>query len=160
MRHQKAGVKLNRTTSHRDAMLRNMVTSLLEYGHVKTTDAKAKEIRRWADKMVTLAKRGDVHARRQAMAVVRKKDVVAKLFEEAGERFGQMAGGYTRVLKIGFRKGDSAPLSLVEWTGIAPAPKEKKKAAKEKAQEAPKEEAQAAKDGESEAPASSGSANE
>ena len=82
MRHQKAGKKLNRTGSHRNAMFRNMVTSLFEHGRLRTTDAKAKELRRWADRMITLAKRGDLHARRQALAVMRDKAVVHKLFEE------------------------------------------------------------------------------
>ena len=117
MRHQKGGVKLNRTSSHRKAMFRNMVTSLFENGQVKTTDAKAKELRRWADQMITLAKRGDLHARRQAMAVIRNKQVVHKLFEAANERFGEINGGYTRITKIGMRKGDAAPISLVDFVG-------------------------------------------
>ncbi len=117
MRHAKGGVKLNRTSSHRKAMFRNMVTSLFEHGQVKTTDAKAKELRRWADKMITLAKRGDLHARRQALSVIRDKDVVHKLFEAANERFGDHAGGYTRITKIGLRKGDAAPVSLVDFVG-------------------------------------------
>jgi large subunit ribosomal protein L17 len=95
-------------------MFRNMVTSLLEHGKIRTTDVKAKEIRRWADHIVTLAKRGDLHARRQALAIVRKKELVHKLFEEAQARFGAVEGGYTRITKIGPRKGDAAPLSLVE----------------------------------------------
>ncbi len=114
MRHRKSGLKLGRTPSHRKAMFRNMVTSLFKYGSIRTTDAKAKEIRRWADKMVTLAKRGDLHARRQALAVIREKEVVHKLFAEAGEKFGDREGGYCRIIKIGRRKGDGAPLSLVE----------------------------------------------
>ena len=122
MRHQKAGKKLNRTGSHRNAMFRNMVTSLFEHGRIRTTDAKAKELRRWADRMITLAKRGDLHARRQALAVMRDKTVVHKLFEEVADRFGERAGGYTNVIKIGRRRGDAAPISLVELV----APKEKK----------------------------------
>lgn len=98
-------------------MFRNMVTSLFEHGQVKTTDAKAKELRRWADNMITLAKRGDLHARRQALSVIRKKSVVHELFEAADERFGSIAGGYTRITKIGFRKGDAAPISLVDFVG-------------------------------------------
>ncbi len=92
MRHAKAGVKLNRTTSHGNAMFRNMVTSLLKHNKIRTIDAKAKELRRWADKIITLAKRGDLHARRQAISIVREKDVVHKLFEEADERFGDIPG--------------------------------------------------------------------
>ena len=114
MRHRKSGVKLNRTTSHRQAMFRNMVTSLFKYDRITTTDAKAKELRRWADHVVTLAKRGDLHARRLAMSIVREKDVVHKIFEVAPERFGSMNGGYTRIIKIGRRPGDAAPLTVVE----------------------------------------------
>ncbi|MGB9498788.1 MAG: 50S ribosomal protein L17 [Dissulfuribacterales bacterium] len=117
MRHRKSGVKLNRTSSHRSAMFRNMVTSLFKYGRIQTTEPKAKELRRWADQMVTLAKRGDLHARRQAMAFIREKDVVHKLFSEAAVRFGDIAGGYTRLIKIGIRKGDAASMSMVELTG-------------------------------------------
>jgi large subunit ribosomal protein L17 len=114
MRHRKSGVKLNRTTSHRQAMFRNMVTSLLKHDRIKTTEAKAKELRRWADHIVTLAKRGDLHARRMAMAIVRDKDVVHKIFEEATDRFGAINGGYTRIVKIGRRAGDAAAMTLVE----------------------------------------------
>ena len=128
MRHQKAGNKFNRTGSHRNAMFRNMVTSLFTYGKIRTTDAKAKELRRWADRIITLAKRGDLHARRQALAIVRSKGVVHKLFEEAAERFGNRSGGYTRIIKIGRRTGDSAPISLIEFVG----PEEKKKKKKTK----------------------------
>ncbi|MES0362450.1 MAG: 50S ribosomal protein L17 [Desulfobacteria bacterium] len=128
MRHRKAGKKLNRTGSHRNAMFRNMVTSLFEHGRIQTTDAKAKELRRWADRMVTLAKRGDLHARRQALAVMRDKTVVHKLFEEAADRFGDRVGGYTNVVKIGRRRGDAAPVSLVELL----APKEEKEQKKKK----------------------------
>ncbi len=114
MRHRKSGVKLNRNSSHRKAMFRNMVTSLLKYDRIRTTDAKAKELRKWADSMITLAKRGDLHARRQAMAVIREKDVVHKLFNEAEERFGGVNGGYTRITKLGLRTGDAASMSLIE----------------------------------------------
>ncbi len=128
MRHRKAGKKLNRTGSHRNAMFRNMVTSLFEHGRIQTTDAKAKELRRWADRMVTLAKRGDLHARRQALAVMKDRTVVHKLFEEAADRFGDRVGGYTNVVKIGRRRGDAAPISLVELV----TPKEKKEQKKKK----------------------------
>lgn len=114
MRHRKSGVKLGRTSSHRQAMFRNMVTSLLKHDRIKTTDVKAKELRRWADHIVTLAKRGDLHARRQALSIVREKAVVHKLFDEAPDRFGAVAGGYTRIIKVGRRAGDAAPMSLVE----------------------------------------------
>jgi large subunit ribosomal protein L17 len=107
-------------------MFRNMVTSLFQHGRIQTTDAKAKELRRWADQMVTLAKRGDLHARRQALAVMRDKAVVHKLFEEATERFGDRMGGYTHVVKLGRRRGDAAPISIVELV-TAPEKKERKK---------------------------------
>lgn len=98
-------------------MFRNMVTSLFKYGRIQTTDPKAKELRRWADQLVTLAKRGDLHARRQAMAIMQEKNVVHQLFGYAAERFGDKAGGYTRLIKTGLRKGDAAVLCLVELTG-------------------------------------------
>ncbi len=125
MRHRKDTVKLGRTSSHRKAMFRNMVTSLFKYDRIRTTDIKAKELRRWADELITLAKRGDLHARRQAAAIIREKDVLHKLFEEAKQRFGGVSGGYTRIVKIGRRPGDAAPVSLIEL--IAPAVVEKKK---------------------------------
>ena len=131
MRHRKAGLKLNRTPSHRQAMFRNMVTSLFKYERIRTTGAKAKEVSRWADHLITLAKRGDLHARRQALAIVREKEVVHKLFEHASERFGTVSGGYTRVIKLGLRPGDAAPMSLVELIAIEDT--KKKKAKKKKA---------------------------
>ena len=92
MRHRKASLKLNRTSSHRNAMFRNMVTSLFKYDRIRTTDTKAKQLRVWADRLITLAKRGDLHARRQALSIVREKDIVHKLFDEANERFGSIPG--------------------------------------------------------------------
>ncbi|RLC06806.1 MAG: 50S ribosomal protein L17 [Deltaproteobacteria bacterium] len=130
MRHRKSGVKLNMTSSHKNAMFRNMVTSLLKYDRIQTTDAKAKELRRWADHIITLAKRGDLHARRQAMSIVREKAVVHKVFEEAPKRFATVSGGYTRIVKIGRRPGDAAPVSLIEL--ITPEPKKKKTTKKTK----------------------------
>src|SRR5210317_212594 len=132
MRHRKAGIKLNRTSSHRDAMFRNMVTSLFKYERIRTTGPKAKELRRWADHIITLAKRGDLHARRQALAIVREKDVVHKLFENATERFGAVSGGYTRIVKLGRRPGDAAPISMIELVSAEETGK-KKKAKKKKA---------------------------
>ncbi len=114
MRHRKAGVKLNRTSSHLKAMLRNMVTSLFKHQKIQTTDAKAKALRSWADHLITLAKKGDLHSRRQALAIVREKKVVHKLFAEANEKFGGREGGYTRITKLGRRPGDSAPVSVIE----------------------------------------------
>ncbi len=130
MRHRKSGVKLNMTSSHKNAMFRNMVTSLLKYDRIQTTDAKAKELRRWADHIITLAKRGDLHARRQAMSIVREKAVVHKVFEEAPKRFATVSGGYTRIVKIGRRPGDAAPVSLIEL--VTPEPKKKKTTKKTK----------------------------
>lgn len=140
MRHRKAGIKLNRTTSHREAMFKNMVTSLFKYDRIRTTDVKAKELRRLADNLVTLAKRGDLHARRQALSIIREKIIVHKLFSEAAERYGNIGGGYTRVVKIGRRPGDAAPISLVELVAI-PA-KIEKKIKKAKKQESTKKTSQ------------------
>lgn len=114
MRHNSAGRRLGRKTSHRIAMFRNMVTSLLNHGKITTTDAKAKEIRVVAERMITLGKRGDLHAMRLAASVIREKDVVAKLFSTIAPRYKERAGGYTRIIKLGVRQGDAAPLSLIE----------------------------------------------
>jgi large subunit ribosomal protein L17 len=122
MHHKKAGRKLGRTTSHRKAMLRNMVTSLLKEEKIVTTDAKAKELRSIAEKMITLGKRGDLHARRQADSFIRESMVTKKLFEELSPRYNERAGGYTRIVKIGNRPGDNAPISVVE---LIPGPGEK-----------------------------------
>ncbi len=130
MRHKRAGVKLNRTTSHRQAMFRNMVTSLFKHDRIRTTDIKAKELRRWADQIITLAKRGDLHARRQVLAIVREKDVVHSLFADAEKRFGSLHGGYTRIVKIGARPGDNAPMSIIELVSLEEKPKKAKKKSK------------------------------
>jgi large subunit ribosomal protein L17 len=114
MRHLKKGRKLNRSPSHRLAMLRNMATSLLRHDRITTTDAKAKELRRWADWLITLGKAGTLHARRRALAFVQDKAVVARLFNELGPRFQNRNGGYTRIVKVGRRRGDAAPLSVIE----------------------------------------------
>jgi large subunit ribosomal protein L17 len=116
MRHLKAGRKLNRTSAHRKALFRNLVTSLLDHEQIQTTDAKAKALRHWADRMVTLGKRGTLHARRQALGFVRSKSVVKKLFDDIAPRFRDRAGGYTRVIKLGRRVGDAAPMSVIELT--------------------------------------------
>jgi len=130
MRHRKAGLKLSRTSSHLNAMFRNLVTSLFKHDRIWTTDTKAKELRRWADHIVTLAKRGDLHARRQALAIVQEKNVVHKVFEKAAERYGSTAGGYTRLVKLGPRPGDAADMTLVELIGSEAESKTKKKAKK------------------------------
>jgi large subunit ribosomal protein L17 len=116
MRHRKSGRKLNRSAPHRLAMFRNMVTSLLLHENLQTTDAKAKELRRFAERMVTLGKRGTLHARRQALSFVRDPKVVKKLFEEIAPRFAERPGGYTRITKLGTRRGDAAQMSLIELT--------------------------------------------
>lgn len=114
MRHRRGTVKLGRTSSHRRAMLRNMVTSLFREERVTTTVPKARECRRVAERIITFAKRGDLHARRQAARVVRDNVVLKKLFDEIGPRFAERPGGYTRILKTGFRVGDNAAMSLLE----------------------------------------------
>nr|WP_321530919.1 50S ribosomal protein L17 [uncultured Desulfuromonas sp.] len=115
MRHNKSGRRLGRNSSHRAAMLRNMVTSLIDHERITTTDARAKEVRKIAEKMITLGKRGDLHARRQALSVIREKDVVAKLFDRLAPRFSERCGGYTRIIKVGNRLGDNAPVSIIEF---------------------------------------------
>jgi large subunit ribosomal protein L17 len=117
MRHRKAGRKLNRSAAHRKAMLRNMVTSLLEHERIVTTVPKAKETRRVAEKMITLGKRGDLHARRQAMAYIRSRGIVAKLFDELSGQYADRQGGYTRIIRTGNRYGDAAPMAIVELVG-------------------------------------------
>jgi large subunit ribosomal protein L17 len=117
MRHRVHVKKLSRTTAHRMAMYRNLVTSLLEHEQVETTDVKAKQVRRLADRMITLGKRGDLHARRRALRVIRSRDVAAKVFGELADRFRSRAGGYTRVMKTRYRVGDAAPMSLVALLG-------------------------------------------
>jgi len=114
MRHQKARRKLGRTSSHRQALLRNLVTSLLLHERIITTEAKAKELRRIAEKMITLAKREDLHARRQASQVIMDESVLKKLFDSLGARFSQRSGGYTRITKLSYRAGDGAPLAAIE----------------------------------------------
>lgn len=114
MRHGKAGRRLGRKTSHREAMFRNMVTSLLNHEKITTTDAKAKEIRVVAERMITLGKRGDLHSMRLAASVIREKSVVSKLFSTIAPRYKDRPGGYTRIVKLGIRQGDAAPISLIE----------------------------------------------
>lgn len=114
MRHNNTGRRLGRTTSHREAMFRNMVTSLLNHEKITTTDAKAKEIRSVAEKMITLGKRGDLHSMRLAASYIREKSVVTKLFTTIAPRYKERSGGYTRIIKLGIRQGDTAPISLIE----------------------------------------------
>jgi len=114
MRHRARSRRLGRTSAHRLAMYRNMVTSLLDHGRIETTDAKAKEVRRIADRMITLGKRGGLHARRRALRVIRQRKVAEKVFDELALRYRDRPGGYTRVLKVRNRAGDAAPMSIVE----------------------------------------------
>src|ERR671919_2792938 len=114
MRHLKSGRKLNRSSSHRWALMRNLVTSLLREEKIRTTDPKAKELRRWTDRVITLGKEGSLHARRQALAIIQDKSIVHKLFDKIASRFQNRPGGYTRIIKIGRRHGDAAPVSLIE----------------------------------------------
>ncbi len=128
MRHNKAGKRLGRNSSHRAAMLRNMVTSLIQHEKITTTDARAKELRKLAEKMITLGKRGDLHARRQAAQVIRDRKVVAKLFEQVAPRYSARPGGYTRIIKLGSRLGDNAPQSLIELVEEEFTPRPRKQA--------------------------------
>jgi large subunit ribosomal protein L17 len=114
MRHLKQGRKLGRTTAHRKALLRNLATALLEHERIVTTEPKAKELRRVADKLVTLGKRGNLHARRQALQVVQKNAVVQKLFNDIAPRFAERHGGYTRIVRLGYRPGDAAAMAVIE----------------------------------------------
>ena len=114
MRHRRSLRKLNRTSTHRKAMFSNMAASLLLHEQIKTTVPKAKELRWYVDKMITLGKRGTVHARRQAFSFLRDKKIVEKIFSEISERYKSRSGGYTRILKTGFRYGDDAPMAMIE----------------------------------------------
>lgn len=114
MRHGVAKRRLNRTVEHRKSMLANMACSLIEHEQIKTTLPKAKELRPYLDKLVTLAKRGDLHARRQALALIKQEEPVRKLFDVLAPRYGERNGGYTRVLRAGFRYGDMAPMGIIE----------------------------------------------
>jgi large subunit ribosomal protein L17 len=136
MRHLNSGRKLNRSASHRKALFRNLVLSLLRHGRIVTTEAKAKELRRFADKMVTLGKQNDLAARRMAFAFMQSRDAVKKLFDEIAPQFKERPGGYTRIVKFERRRGDAAEMSVIEFTGtsdnVAKKPR-KKSAKKEKA---------------------------
>jgi large subunit ribosomal protein L17 len=153
MRHGKAGKKLGRTPSHRKAMFRNMVTSLLQHERIVTTEVKAKEIRRQTEKMLTLGKRGDLHARRQAVAFIRSDEVVKRVFSEYAQRYANREGGYTRVLKLEPRAGDNAPMALVELVdrpikeskGKSPKLKASKETKAKKESKAPSPKAKASK---------------
>lgn len=133
MRHLKAGRKLGRTSSHRKALFRNMVTSLFEHERIQTTDAKAKELRRVAEKLITLGKKGDLGSRRRALSYIHDKGVVHKLFTEISPRFEARPGGYTRIMKLGNRQGDNAPISVLELVQEAYVPRPNKQTTAPKA---------------------------
>jgi large subunit ribosomal protein L17 len=132
MRHRKSGKRLGRNTSHRTAMMRNMVTSFFDTEKITTTDARAKELRKMAEKLITIASRGDLHSRRLVLQVVRDKKTVDKLFETIAPRYADRPGGYTRIIKLGHRAGDNAALSIIELVeeSFTAKPKKKKVPAK------------------------------
>ncbi len=131
MRHNKSGRRLGRNPDHRQHMMRNMVTSFFEYEKMTTTVTRAKELRKLIDKMITLGKKGDLHARRQALQVIRDPQVVARLFEMIAPRYAQRPGGYTRIIRLENRSGDNAPMAVIELVeeGFEPRQKAKKNAA-------------------------------
>ena len=114
MRHQKAGKKLGRDSAHRKALYANLASALIEHGRIRTTEAKAKAVRPYAEKMITLGKRGDLHAHRQAVAFLRQKPTVHRLFSEIAPRYSERPGGYTRIIKLGARQGDAAEMAYIE----------------------------------------------
>ena len=137
MRHQKKTVKLGRTAEHRKALLANQVCSLIEHERIKTTLAKAKAVRPLAERMVTLGKNGSLHARRTALAVLRQKNAVKKLFDSIAPRSAERGGGYTRIVKLGPRRSDSAPIAFLEWVDAAPVTDEPETKKKGKEKEKP-----------------------
>src|ERR687887_961853 len=120
MRHHRAGKKLGRDSAHRKALYSNLTGALIEHGRIRTTEAKAKAVRPIAEQMITLGRRGDVHARRQALAYLRSQDVVHKLFSDVGPRFANRPGGYSRIVKLGPRPGDAAPMAYLELVDYTP----------------------------------------
>lgn len=145
MRHKRVGRKLGVTTKHRKSMFRNMVTDLFRFDRIKTTDMKAKELRRIAEKLITLAKEGTLHKRRQAAAYIRDNDVLKKLFDVIAAKFKDRPGGYTRIIKLGFRKGDNTAVSIIELVEEDYKPAKKKKAKASPKKEQPKTAETAAK---------------
>jgi len=143
MRHQKKTIKLGRTADHRKALLANQACSLIQHQRIKTTLAKAKAVRPLAERMVTLGKNGSIHARRTAFATLRQKNAVKKLFEDIAPRSAERNGGYTRIVKLGQRKSDSAQMAFIEWVDMAEVveekPAEQKKAKKKEAEPRPKQ---------------------
>ena len=135
MRHQKKTIKLGRTADHRRALLANQVCALIQHQRIKTTLAKAKAVRPLAERMVTLGKNGSIHARRRALAVLRQKNVVKKLFDDIAQRSAERNGGYTRIVKLGARKSDSARMAFIEWVDAEHMAEEKPKKEKAKRKE-------------------------
>ncbi len=122
MRHQRSGKKLGRDSAHRKALYSNLAGALIEHGRIRTTEAKAKAVKPFAEKMITLGKRGDLHARRQALAALRSNTVVHQLFAEIAPRFAERPGGYTRIVRLGQRQGDAAEMVYLELVDFEPAP--------------------------------------
>lgn len=143
MRHQKKTVKLGRTAEHRKALLANQVCSLIQHQRIKTTLAKAKAVRPLAEKMLTLGKNGSLHARRTALSILRQKAAVKKLFEDIAPRSADRSGGYTRIIKLGQRKSDAAPIAFLEWVDFAEVPEETVPAEKGKKRKSVKGDAEA-----------------
>jgi large subunit ribosomal protein L17 len=122
MRHQRTGKKLGRTSAHRKALYSNLAGALIQHGRIETTEAKAKAVKPFAEKMITLGKRGDLHARRQALAALRSNDIVHQLFAEVAPRFAERPGGYTRIVRLGPRQGDAADMVYLELVDFEPTP--------------------------------------
>ena len=118
MRHNKIGRKLGRKTAHRKALMSNLASALITHKRIKTTDAKAKELRMYIEPLVTFAKKGDLHSRRQVLKKIRHKSIVRELFDKIGPTFSNRNGGYTRIIKLGFRDNDCAPISMIEFVGM------------------------------------------
>tara|TARA_B100001248_G_scaffold52251_1_gene34097 strand:+ start:3709 stop:4101 length:393 start_codon:yes stop_codon:yes gene_type:complete len=118
MRHNKTGRKLGRKTAHRKALMSNLASALITNKRIKTTDAKAKELRKYIEPLITFAKKGDLHSRRQVLKKIRHKSIVRELFDNIGPTFSNRNGGYTRIIKLGFRNNDCAPISMIEFVGM------------------------------------------
>ena len=118
MRHNKKGRKLGRKTAHRKALMSNLASALITNKRIKTTDAKAKELRKYIEPLITFAKKGDLHSRRQVLKKIRHKSIVRELFDNIGPKFSNRNGGYTRIIKLGFRDNDCAPISMIEFVGM------------------------------------------
>ena len=160
MRHQKKTIKLGRTAEHRRALLANQVCALIQHQRIKTTLAKAKAVRPLAERMVTLGKNGSIHARRTALAVLRQKNAVRKLFDDIAQRSAERNGGYTRIVKLGARRSDSARMAFIEWVDteqiVEEKPAKEKKAKRQEPEAKPQHEAPEAEQPEQQEPTSEG----